>query len=92
MHLLRRAAIDVFPRWAAQQHQNPGIRGGTCAYVEQLKYVNKRIIEVVDSIVAQSAVPPVIIVQGDHGTFFTVPAKATDESLDRFAMVYTAES
>ena len=40
----------------------------------------------VDSIVAQSAVPPVIIVQGDHGTFFTVPAKATDESLDRFAM------
>ena len=36
-------------------------------YIEQLKYVDKRMLKVVDSIVARSLEPPVIIVQGDHG-------------------------
>jgi hypothetical protein len=37
------------------------------AYVEQLRYVNRTVIEVIDRIRAESARPPVIIVQSDHG-------------------------
>jgi hypothetical protein len=36
-------------------------------YVQQLKYVNKRVIEVVDSLLANSPQPPVIVLQADHG-------------------------
>lgn len=36
-------------------------------YVEQLEYINKRILSAIDSILAESTTPPVIILQGDHG-------------------------
>lgn len=36
-------------------------------YIGQLKFVNKKIKETVDSILALSSEPPVIIIQGDHG-------------------------
>jgi hypothetical protein len=68
-----------------EQQQNPSSTNARLAYSEQLQYVNKRMEEIVDSILAQSTVPPIIILQGDHGTFFTLPSKITDESLDQFA-------
>jgi hypothetical protein len=37
------------------------------AYVEQLKFVNKEVLEVVDTLLRDSDAPPVIIIQGDHG-------------------------
>lgn len=37
-------------------------------YIEQLRYVNGRVLEVVDALVAKSKVPPVIILQSDHGS------------------------
>lgn len=37
------------------------------AYVAQLKYVNKRVKELVDTILQESSRPPVIVLQGDHG-------------------------
>lgn len=37
------------------------------AYVEQLKFVNREILAVVDALLRDSQVPPVIIIQGDHG-------------------------
>jgi hypothetical protein len=37
------------------------------AYLNGVKYVNPRILEIVDQIIAKSDVPPIIIVQGDHG-------------------------
>jgi hypothetical protein len=37
-------------------------------YVEQLKYVNKRVIRLVDELLANSVQPPIIILQADHGT------------------------
>jgi hypothetical protein len=37
-------------------------------YVHQLQYVNKRILETLDRIMAGSKIPPVIILQGDHGS------------------------
>jgi hypothetical protein len=37
------------------------------AYLEQLRYMNRSILEVIDRILAESAKPPVIIIQSDHG-------------------------
>jgi hypothetical protein len=36
-------------------------------YVSAVKYTSKRILEVIDSILENSEIPPVIIIQGDHG-------------------------
>lgn len=36
-------------------------------YVDAVKYLNKRVLELVDILLSQSKVPPVIIIQGDHG-------------------------
>lgn len=40
-------------------------------YLEQVRYVNRRILEVIDSIVTRSSTRPIIILQGDHGTWST---------------------
>jgi len=45
-------------------------------YLDQLLYVNKVIEAVVESILSQSSVEPIIIIQGDHGPQFTI----TDDS------------
>jgi hypothetical protein len=37
-------------------------------YASQLVYTNKRLLEVIDAILAKSEKPPVIILQADHGT------------------------
>jgi hypothetical protein len=37
------------------------------AYVDQVKFVSKEILDVVDTLIEDSKVPPVIIIQGDHG-------------------------
>jgi hypothetical protein len=37
------------------------------AYAEQVRYINARILALVRALIARSAVPPVIILQGDHG-------------------------
>lgn len=36
------------------------------AYVDQIQYVNQRLLTIVKNILAQSTTPPVIILQGDH--------------------------
>jgi hypothetical protein len=36
-------------------------------YRDELIYLNQRVIEVVKKIIRNSAIPPVIIIQGDHG-------------------------
>jgi hypothetical protein len=36
-------------------------------YVDAVKYLNKRVLELVDTLLSESKVPPVIIIQGDHG-------------------------
>lgn len=37
------------------------------AYVDQVTYLNTRVLEVVEQFLADSATPPIIIIQGDHG-------------------------
>ncbi len=38
------------------------------AYIEQLQFVNKKLTHLIDKILADSKVPPIIIIQGDHGS------------------------
>lgn len=38
-------------------------------YVEQVRFLNRRLIEIVDGILAASATRPIIVFQGDHGAF-----------------------
>lgn len=38
------------------------------AYVEQIKFLNAKIIQLVDEILVQADTPPIIIIQSDHGT------------------------
>ena len=37
------------------------------AYVGQVQFINREILQVVDALIENSDVPPVIIIQGDHG-------------------------
>lgn len=37
------------------------------AYINQVIYINREILQVIDTILAKSERPPVIIIQGDHG-------------------------
>jgi hypothetical protein len=37
------------------------------AYVDQVKFVNRETLHVIDTLIQNSEVPPIIIVQGDHG-------------------------
>lgn len=46
---------------------NPNRTGSMSGYFDQLKYIDKKIVEVVESILANSKEEPIIIIQGDHG-------------------------
>ena len=37
------------------------------AYQGQITYLNKRVLEIIHNILTVSAIPPIIIIQGDHG-------------------------
>lgn len=41
------------------------------AYIAQLRYTNRVLRDVVETILAQSKVPPIIVIQGDHGSAVT---------------------
>jgi hypothetical protein len=36
-------------------------------YTNEVSYLNKRFLEIVDQLISKSATPPIIIIQGDHG-------------------------
>ena len=47
--------------------EDHGAKIGMTYYLEQLKDLNRRLLEVVDAIQAKSAAPPIIIIQSDEG-------------------------
>ena len=53
-------------------------------YLNQVKFANKKVIETVDKILHESDTPPIIILQGDHGTPRSVlPDDAQDWSEEK---------
>jgi hypothetical protein len=36
-------------------------------YLDQITYINKRVLQLVDALISKSTTPPIIIIQGDHG-------------------------
>jgi hypothetical protein len=52
----------------SQQTSTEGRLGRQRAYIEQLQCVNQLLLHTVTSILQRSSVPPLILLQGDHGT------------------------
>jgi hypothetical protein len=44
-----------------------GKQGNKALYIEYLQYCNKKLLDLIDHILASSAAPPIIILMGDHG-------------------------
>jgi len=42
----------------------------TTLYTDTLPYLNQRVLETIDAIIANSKTPPIIIIQADHGTHY----------------------
>ena len=72
----------AFRRTPFALNEDPEFREGygwkpySAAYVQEVIYLHKRVLEIVDQILAKSTVPPVIILQGDHG----VPRSVVDNA------------
>ena len=55
------------------------------SYIDQLVYINRRVNELLDYILAHSPSPPIIIVQSDHGPgFFAMPAGGKNGNDEEF--------
>lgn len=53
--------------YAEFETDSPDEQALLAAYADQVTYVNKRLLEAVRAIQAQSEAPPIIVLQGDHG-------------------------
>ncbi len=49
------------PTWLKDR---AGYRKG---YARQIRFVNRKVLELVDRLIANSSIPPIILIQGDHG-------------------------
>jgi hypothetical protein len=47
-------------------------------YIDQIEYVNKRLLPLLEDIISTSKTPPIIILQGDHGAIHSTPEKRLD--------------
>jgi len=58
-------------------------------YLAQMKYINKKTIETIDAILENSPLPPVIILQGDHGSGVYIDYHSADNSClyERFSIL-----
>jgi hypothetical protein len=53
-------------------------------YVQEVIYLHKRVLEMVDKIISESKTPPIIILQGDHGLPLTVNQNAEFQILNAY--------
>ncbi len=66
--------LSLTPQGREEEHRK--------RYVAQVKFVSKKAIEVVDSILTNSSTPPIIILQSDHGIRSDIhkhPGNSTDD-------------
>ncbi|MHB0977176.1 MAG: sulfatase-like hydrolase/transferase [Candidatus Aquicultorales bacterium] len=60
-------------------------------YLDQLTYVNKEVTEIIEGILEGSERPPIIVIQGDHGSAFSGSfAKPTPELLKERMRIFNA--
>ena len=48
----------------------PGTTNENILYTDTLVYLNQRVLALIDTLIQKSAIPPIIIVQADHGTHY----------------------
>lgn len=53
--------------------------GDSAKYLNQLVFVNKKVEVLVDSILSKSVIPPIIILQADHGPLLTFDVRKVDD-------------
>ncbi len=100
-HILKPHDPYVFDRDCAVLDHKPG-DDDAGPYIEQLVCVNRLLLETVGRILRSSEVPPIIILQGDHGTkqlgatgyssASQVPPAAARERLGAFGAYYLPDS
>jgi hypothetical protein len=58
-------------------------------YLEQLEYINHKVLESVDAILESSSTPPIIVIQGDHGPGVFIDYRSADNSClyERFSIL-----
>jgi hypothetical protein len=80
----------AFRRFPFTQNKDPEFGAGygwdayKKAYVDEVIYLHGAVIEMIDDILANSATPPVIILQGDHGIPYSKPYDAQFEILNAY--------
>jgi hypothetical protein len=62
---------------AAYSRMDTDDEGRKQPYVEQLMFVNRKVLEIVDHLQKSSKTPPVILIQGDHGPMTRQPARSS---------------
>ena len=80
---------------SVQQNVNESISKQKEQYINQLIFLNKKISEVIDTILSKSKVTPIIILQGDHGTCTSFPntkdwSNPTDNNLKERMRIFNA--
>ncbi len=58
-----------------------GSAGNKSGYLNQLEFTNKKIIELIPKIIANSEVPPIIIIQSDHGVRFDITLISSNQEM-----------
>jgi len=80
----------AFRRFPFTQNKDPEFGAGygwdeyKKAYVNEVIYLHGAVIEMIDQILSNSATPPVIILQGDHGIPWSKPYDAQFEILNAY--------
>ena len=86
-HLMSPHDPYVFARdCGPPRHEAGGSRSQreAAAYVEQIQCLNHKVLDLVDTLLRTSELPPVILLQGDHGSKTLLPYK--DRSPDRITV------
>jgi hypothetical protein len=68
-HIMKPHHPFVFDARCHVRQHHPARRGrGDSGYPVQLRCLNPLVLQLVDTLLASSAIPPIILIQGDHGT------------------------
>jgi len=70
IHLIIPHWPHVFGSDGQAVHENPDSVSG---YRDQVQFINAQIIPIIDKLLADSDLPPIVIIQGDHGSIIESP-------------------